>query len=629
MRRTLEVLLVEDSESDAKLLRLRLRDHPELALSHAATLAEALARASERVPDAVLLDLALPDAVGLDGLTRLREAVPTVPIVILTGRDDEAWVAEAARLGAQDYLLKDELEPRVLLRSVRYAVERMRIGERLRRSEARWRSLVESMNDLVFTLDPEARISGTYGGGDARRGLGADLLAARVASGPEARAACARALRGEHAVYEARFEQGGESRCAEVSLAPLVDTYGHIVEVVAVSRDVTAHRRLEAEVLTAERMSAIGHVAAAVGHEINNPLSAVVGNLDVAVHDLARVERRARLERGAPDRALASAMEAVEDARGAAELVRRIVRDLKVFSREERAQPAAVPVARALESARRMARNEIRHRARVVAELGPAPLVVAQESRLAQVALNLLVNAAHALDEGKVDDNQIRVTLGTDARGWAVFTVEDTGCGMTPEVLAHVFDPFFTTKPPGLGSGLGVPICQRIVAELGGELGFESEPGRGTVARVALPPAPASSERAPPDEGAGVGGARDRRIVVIDDDPSFLRFVARALGREHSVVTFAHAADALRHLSDGAACDVIVCDVMMPHVSGPVFVEALRDARPDLVERVVFITGGAFTPAARRYLDALAEPWLEKPIALADLEAAVARVARA
>jgi signal transduction histidine kinase len=145
-----------------------------------------------------------------------------------------------------------------------------------------------------------------------------------------------------------------------------------------------------------------------------------------------------------------------------------------------------------------MSFNEVRHRAQLVKDYGPVPLVNADEGQLAQVFVNLLVNAAQAIPEGHAETNQICVATGTDESGRAILSFRDTGAGISPELLGRIFDPFFTTKPVGVGTGLGLSICHGIVTALGGEITVESQPGKGTIVRITLPPA--TVEEVKPEE---------------------------------------------------------------------------------------------------------------------------------
>ena len=263
--------------------------------------------------------------------------------------------------------------------------------------------------------------------------------------------------------------------------------------------------------------------------------------------------------------------------------------------------------------------NEIRHRARVVREFGPIPLVEASASKLGQVFLNLLINATQAILEGNVSANEIRVSTGTDEAGRAVVTITDTGTGIAPEVLQRIFDPFFTTKPIGVGTGLGLFLCHGIVKGLGGEITVESEVGKGTRFRIVLPgsaaglaaPAPAGEDRAatPPRE-------LRRRVLLIDDEVNLASGLERALSSEHDVVLATSGREAKAILARDDRFDVVLCDLMMPDVTGMEVFAYIRAQRPHLAERTVFMTGGAFTAGARTFLEEVPNRRIEKPFDL-------------
>ncbi len=390
---------------------------------------------------------------------------------------------------------------------------------------------------------------------------------------------------------------------------------GDISGAVIISRDVTEKKLTEAKLLASDRMAAVGTLAAGVAHEINNPLTAVIGNLDLALRDVTDLTSRL----GLPD----DLRNELSDARECAERVRTIVRDLKIFSRVEEAKREPVDTKRVLESTLRMAWNEIRHRAHLVKQYGEVPPVEANESRLGQVFLNLVVNAAHAIPEGRADINEIRVSTRLDPGGGVVVEIADTGAGMSPGVQKRLFEPFFTTKPAGVGTGLGLAICQRIVTDLGGRIEVESEFGKGSVFRVHLPQA--SSERASSAAPAiAPSPARRRgRILVIDDEPMLGTMIGTILSTEHEVVTTTRGREALDRVSSGERFDVVLCDLMMPDVTGMDLHDELARGTPDQAACVIFMTGGAFTVRAREFLDRVPNLRIEKPFDLMQLRALV------
>ncbi|HEX5746659.1 MAG TPA: ATP-binding protein [Archangium sp.] len=237
----------------------------------------------------------------------------------------------------------------------------------------------------------------------------------------------------------------------------------------------------QAQLLFADRLATIGQLAAGLGHEINNPLAFIVGNLDYVQQQLLRTE-------GAPTPEEKQEMiEAIADARDGAERVSLIVRDLKVLSHPNDMERGPVDAVASLRSAVKVAAYELRDRASLVEELVAVPPVSGHKARLCQVFLNLLINAAHAIPPGQAARNEIRISTRMGGPRHVVVEVSDTGCGIPPENLERIFHPFFTTKPVGVGTGLGLSVCHGIITALGGEISVRSEVGRGTTFSVNLP----------------------------------------------------------------------------------------------------------------------------------------------
>ncbi len=278
-------------------------------------------------------------------------------------------------------------------------------------------------------------------------------------------------------------------------------------EIYAIARDVTEQReakelqeRTQKQLILADRMVSVGTLAAGVAHEINTPLSYLTANLDMVVEDLHLLAQESGSTR------IADLEEMLREAREGADRVRKIVRGLKTFSRADDERRTAIDLKPVLELSVNMTFNEIRHRARLVKDYGKTPRITADDARLGQVFINLLVNAAQAIPEGRTEENEIRIATSTDERGWAVVTVRDTGAGIPASVVARIFDPFFTTKAVGVGTGLGLSICHSIVTGMGGEISVASEEGRGTTFRVALPAALNDGKALPPEPAEAAAG---------------------------------------------------------------------------------------------------------------------------
>ncbi|GHG80218.1 hypothetical protein GCM10012319_32990 [Comamonas sp. KCTC 72670] len=395
---------------------------------------------------------------------------------------------------------------------------------------------------------------------------------------------------------------------SEVLLSPVRASGEDVTHFVATHRDISATKELQARLVAAERVAAVGTLAAGVGHEINNPLAYLVLNLESAERNLTQGGMS-----GTRD-----AMSSVRSALEGAERIRLIVRDLQVFSRQGNQDRGLVDLNALVPPAVRIISHALRHRARLVEEFGPVPRVSGSEARLGQVLLNLLVNAMQAIPEGNPSLNEVRVRTSTDATGWARVDVVDSGAGIPAHVLPRIFEAFYTTKSRDEGTGLGLAICQQIVRSHGGELEVRSEPGRGSVFSVLLPPArvqvatpprPLPRVHAPP-----VPKARRGRVLVVDDEPRLAQSMRLLLEPYHDVVTTTRGGEALALVDAGHRFDVILCDLQMPETDGAAVYQHLCAHAPDQASRMVFISGGAYTPESRAFIDSVPTRVLEKPV---------------
>jgi len=420
---------------------------------------------------------------------------------------------------------------------------------------------------------------------------------------------------GVTAVFEFEIPGPNGIEHREARMSPFGDS-----EFIVIILSTTKHKEFQSRLRIAERMASVGTLAAGVAHEINNPLSYMLSNLDWIAETLAEMPTGGA---ETPDRA--SLLTALEETRLGVTRVSAIVRDLVTFSRGAEGDVGPQDLHSILESAIRMASNEVRHRARLVRQLGDVPPVRGNEGRLVQLFLNLLVNAAQAIEEGHAEANEITVTTRVRAASEVVVEVRDTGRGIPRDVIGRVFDPFFTTKDVGKGTGLGLSICHGIVTALGGAMQVESEVGVGTVFRVVLASASAA-ERTPGARPAEVKAKPARaRVLVVDDDALVGASVRRCLAAAHDVVVFQKAEEALATIVAGERFDVIFCDLMMPSMSGMDLHAAIAEKAPAMLGRMVFMTGGAFTDRARAFLDRVTNLKLDKPVSKNGLRETVAR----
>jgi len=386
--------------------------------------------------------------------------------------------------------------------------------------------------------------------------------------------------------------------------------------ILGIARDVTYRRELEADLMRRERLAALGTLLAGIAHEMNNPLAFVKLGVE---HALAGLDRLASRPSGLTD-----LRDILEDVRHGVERVAGVVRQLRASSRPEVERRGLVDLRQVMQSAIRVVHNEMRHRARLHTELCELPPVDGNAQRLEQVFLNLLVNATQALPEGR-PGNQISVVLREGPDRQAIIEVTDNGGGIAPEVLPHIFDPFFTTTPVGVGMGLGLSICHGLVTSHGGSISVDSKAGFTTF-RVKLPlrkEEPAAPGLNPPptptalDPAPVTTGAR-RRLLVVDDEPSLGEIIRRRMSAEFDVEVVTDARQALVRIGrpDAPPYDLVLCDLMMPEMTGMELHAVVARNHPGVERRFVFMTGGAFTPRAAQFLAEVKNQCLEKPFDL-------------
>jgi PAS domain S-box-containing protein len=487
--------------------------------------------------------------------------------------------------------------------------------ELLRASERRYRSLVER--------SPVPMISHREGAITLANAAAAELF----------RASSAYELLGrdlyEHLVLAVDVDEGEPTRTATGRLTRLDGTVIHVEvtdspsasdgEFHSVLRDVHERREFEGRVHMLDRMVSIGTLAAGVAHEVNTPLAYVLSNLEFGLEELINKTRMSVDE-------LRELREALLEAYDGASRMRDIVRDLRTFSRADDATDGPVDVRRVLESSINMTGQEIRQRAKLYKHLESVPSVVSSESRLGQVFMNLLLNAAQAVPGGEPETHSVTVSARRSPENEAVIEITDTGYGIAPEVMDRIFDPFFTTKPSGTGTGLGLSICRSIVEGAGGRISVESTPGAGTTFRVVLPGVsqPARQSRRP----SFTQPAERARVLAVDDDALVGRAIARVL-RGHDVVTVESGAEALDRISTpGEHFDLVLCDLMMPGMTGRELFESLEERDPECLGALVFMSGGTFTPEVREFAERKDVRVIDKPFDGGALRALVQRALR-
>lgn len=629
--RPARILVVDDERLVARDIAEHLKALGYEVPGTVATADEAIEIASRSALDLVLIDIRIQgprDGIEAAELLRRRFGLP---VIYLTARSDPEALARAKATEPYGYLVKP-VKPVDLRSAVEIALSRSTMDRSVREREARLSTTLRAINDAVLSTDAEGRVTYMNRAAEALTGWTAaeatgqpfDSVLVLIDEVTKARieSPLARALRDGQAVElppgASLRSSSGNELAVEDSAAPIIDETGRTVGAVMVFRDVSEQRRLLRQAELNDRLAALGTLAAGVAHEVNNPLSFILGNLQYALGELEALQNVLSDEPPAEREQLQSRIEdvsaALSDAQTGADRVRRIVSELRRLSRPtlDRRDPLDLRVV--IDSALSMTMREVSKRARVIREFGDCPLVIGDDTRLTQVFVNLLVNAAHAIATGHVNSNEVRVVTGTDPDGNAFAEVRDTGSGIPKNLIPRIFEPFFTTRALTTGTGLGLSISHGIITSLGGTLRVESRVGVGSTFRVTLPPV--DSSLAPP-AARPVVVERQRlarpSLLIVDDERILLDSLARALDENYSVDTASGAREALELLEQGRRFDLLLSDLLMPELTGMELYAELEGRFPEQAARTAFMTGGAFTPKAQQFLKGTTRRLIEKP----------------
>jgi len=411
---------------------------------------------------------------------------------------------------------------------------------------------------------------------------------------------------------------------------------------VTLVRDISAHlsreadleeayralKESEAHLVRSSRLAAIGEIAAGIAHEVNNPAASTLTNLELLHGDLRKLADEIRK----PDRTVASLVaamelfcnEARESVRDSLEGIQRIafiVKGLRGFARIDGDDVDSLDINEVVQTAGNLVRHQIRHVARLEFDLQADERLPASRGRLIQVVLNLLLNSAQAIEEG---GGGLVLVSTSSTRDGILLRVEDDGPGVPPEMAQRVFDPFFTTKGADRGTGLGLSVCADIVHRHRGTFRLCKGKLSGACFEAFIPIQTGLLPRITPTSSLPPPGP-PLRILVIDDEVMLIRAYRRLLGRQHDVVAAYGGEEALAVLSCDQAFDLILCDLMMPGTDGAGVYEGLQQTYPDLLERVVFSSGGPTSARAQEFLRRPGIVCLDKPISSEALLDFVAR----
>lgn len=519
---------------------------------------------------------------------------------VTRGRGDERVVSVVTgplRLG------DEEGAPLGTIVSIRDVSEERRSLEELARSEARYRHLFEGANDAIMTFDSMGRFTTVNDAGEVLSGYAREELIGRffgpllaMEALPRAIIEFRRALSGNVGHFETVIvRKDGERRYMTVNYACPQRSR----EVLCVIRDATEEKRLQQQLIQSEKMAAIGQLVSGVAHEVNNPLASIS-----AFAQLMMADRTLK-----PDQ-----RHSVEVISGEARRAARIVHNLLTFARQHKSEKTLADVNKVLDDTLELRSYELNVRGiRIDREFDvEPPETMVDVYQLQQVVLNLITNAEQAM--ASVDRPHHRLTLRCRTQGDTVrIEVEDTGPGIPPESLDVIFNPFYTTKPTGQGTGLGLSISLGIVSEHGGRIWAErSTPGARFCIELPLVQTGKRAVVAAPAKPAPTTPAL--RVLVVDDEEPIRMALERFLtSAGHHVVTVSSGSEAIWRGEGDEVFDAVLLDMRMADVSGQQIFERWRADRPDLAERVVFLTGDIVSADLQAFLSSTGRPYLPKP----------------
>ena len=617
------ILLVEDHLADARLVQRMLRGiSAEIIHTRQLESACQIIRARAHLApadggiDVVLMDLGRSDAVGLEGVRRLRHLASHIPCIVMTGALEPDVGPAVLQEGAEDFISKTGLNPSRLARAIDYAIERNKRLQASLEAEAGLRRIVEAHPDAMLVIGTDNRIKLANPAAASLLGHSARQLVGNPPPFP---------LPEETPTL---LDLPGLLGDRTVEIVTARTSWKGTPAWLASLRDVSHRKRedrLRRQLEHTERLAVLGQFAAGVAHEVNNPATVLMTNLQLLRMELPSL--RAALQH---DKELVGALQESEDM--LAESVRGITRithltrSLQGFVEASRCVTELVDLAELLRGTCARSSHSTPSVARLEFDIGELPSIIASREALSQAFFNLVRNALQAIPAQSPDTHVITIRA-RQVDSLITISVTDTGVGVPVVLRDRIFEPFYTTRKPGEGSGLGLPLARDIVRRHGGELRLASTPGEPTRFVVILPidtqlpsrPAPAKSRPAP----------QSGRVLLIDDEPMVRRTLSQQLSRSGLDVAIAdNGLEAMAILSHDTEFDVILCDMMMPELDGSEFYAALKDIHPALTHRVLFYSGATLPRHLHTFQSTVKRPVLRKPLSRLKLLNAVQELIR-
>ncbi len=596
MNTVLKILLIEDNPGDAILIEELLSTGGiRFELQCVERLSLGIKQLETASFDVILLDLGLPDSFGIETLRKLNETKPKAPIIVLTGLADEAVGSEAVKSGAQDYLLKGQIDKNLLTRSISHAIERKQSLDTIQAASREWSASFDAMADGVSIHSVDNTILKANRSLLELLGKSADEVIGRkcyqvfhAKECPITGCQIGTARDTEQRGYSEMFEPTLDKWLA-VSTSPVFDDSGRLTKIVHTVRDITGHRKTEEQLRQSQKMESIGTLAGGIAHDFNNILTAIIGYGSLALMKMPAADPQ-RLN--------------IQNMLDAADRAANLTKQLLLFSRKQAIERKPVDLNLIVTSVAKFLQRVIGEDINFKTTVHEASLpVLADAHQLEQVLMNLATNARDSMPQsGALTVSTSLVTLKEEfptahspgkPGAYALLTVTDNGAGMDDPTQQRIFDPFFTTKEVGKGTGLGLAVVYGIITQHDGYINVSSEPGVGTTFSIYLPVVPAETLQAlRPERETAVRGGEETILLAEDDDAvrSLTTSVLTEFG--YTVIEAVDGADAVdKFKANGAAVDLLLLDIIMPNMNGKEAFDAIRKIRPGI--NAVFTSGYA------------------------------------
>ncbi|MBN2462028.1 MAG: response regulator [Dehalococcoidia bacterium] len=629
MNKLLRVLMVEDSEDDTLLIVRELqRNGYDVTFERVETPESMTAALKKQTWDIITAGFSMPHFSSVEALKLLHQSGLDIPFIIISGTIGEDAAVESMKSGANDYLMKGSLRrlgPAVdrELREAEMRRERKQAEQELKASEERYRLLVENANEAIIVAqdgmlkfaNPKAAELSGYSIKELTSMPFTDIIH------PDDRDMVVdrylRRMQGEvlPQIYPFRIiDKAGDIKWAEINSVSII--WEGKPATLNFLDDITERKKTEQQALVNAKLASVGELVSGVAHEINNPLTGVIGYAQLLAD-----------RQDVPHDVKDDLQKIYEESQRTVRIVQNLLRFARQYKPEKNLVDINELLERTLElEAYKLSTGNIELSTKLAADI---PLILADYNQLQQVILNIVTNAQQAMDETK---RKGKITVVTDAvEDYARISIADNGPGIEQENITRIFDPFFTTKPEGSGSGLGLSVCHGIITEHEGNLYAESTPDKGTTFIIELPIAmgeqavikegKATEKKSRPSQRKLAG-----KILIVEDEPAIRAVLTRNLSaRGYQVQAVSNGNDALGKLANNIY-DLLLFDLKMPGMSGRELYEAVKKKHPNSAKRVVFITGDVMTADTRDFLASTGRPYLIKPFDSKDIAGVIEKV---